>query len=256
MARACPNEQRERPKQWCSFCKSATHKDSTCRRRKNDDVKLATEADDEEHGFAFKMNDSQIKGLRPRGLMVDTGSTSHIITDIKKFKNFDNAFQPEKHFLELADGTRTSGVAMKRGDAEVLLMNSKGKRVKATLKGALYIPSYPQDIFSVKTATANGASVNFRQGCDQLIHKNGTRFDIQVHNRLYYLNTYDDDDYDDGCHACYDIQTWHKILGHCNYNDVSKLQNVVEGMQIKGTIDASKLDCEVCTQGKFAQSRN
>lgn len=30
-----------------------------------------------------------------------------------------------------------------------------------------------------------------------------------------------------------DIQTWHRILGHCNYEDVCKLQDVVEGMQIK-----------------------
>ncbi|KAK0153173.1 hypothetical protein N1851_005144 [Merluccius polli] len=113
-------------------------------------------------------------------------------------------------------------------------MNSDGQRVMAMLKKALYIPSYPQDNFFVKTATANGASVNFRPGCDQLIHKDGTKFDIKEYNKLYYLNTYSGEK-DDGCHACYDIQTWHKILGHCNY--VSKLQNVVEGMKIKGMIN-------------------
>ncbi len=60
----------------------------------------------------------------------------------------------------------------------------------------------------------------------------------------------------DSCNGCYDIQTWHEILGHCNYDDVSKLQNVVEGMKIKGKIDKSNLNCEICTQGKFVQSRN
>ena len=139
-------------------------------------------------------------------------------------------------------------------------MTSEGKQVKATLKKALYIPSYPQDIFSVKTATTNGASrsfkkfLNFKQGRDQLIHRDGTRFDINKCNRLYYLNTYGGEN--DECNACYDIQTWHQILGHCNYDDVSKLLNVVEGMKIKGPIDRSTLNCEVCIQGRFAQSRN
>ena len=256
IARACPNEQHQRPKQWCSFCRSPTHRNATCRRRMGDDAKQAIDAEEEnEHGYAFKISERQLNGSRQRGLMVDTGATSHIITDIEKFKNFDNTFQPEKHVLELADGTRTCGVASKRGDAEIFLINSEGQRVKATLKRALYIPSYPQDIFSVKTATTNGASVNFKQGRDQLIHKDGTRFDIKEYNRLYYLNTYSGEN-DDECNACYDIQTWHEILGHCNYDDVSKLQNVVEGMKIKGPVDRSNLNCEVCIQGKFAQSRN
>ena len=55
----------------------------------------------------------------------------------------------------------------------------------AMLKGALYIPSYPQDIFSVKAATVNGAEVNFLHGCNQLIHKNGTKFAIKQYDGLF-----------------------------------------------------------------------
>ncbi len=58
--------------------------------------------------------------------MVDTGATSHIITDLEKFKWFDDEFQPEKHYIELADGTRASGVALRRGDAEVYMIDSSG----------------------------------------------------------------------------------------------------------------------------------
>ena len=188
--------------------------------------------------------------------MVDTGATSHIITNIDKFKRFDETFQPKDHFVELADRTRTSGVALKTGEAEVCLQDTEGRRVTATLKDALYIPSYPQDIYSVKAATANGASVNFRQGCNQLIHQRGKIFDIKEYDRLYFLNTVDCEAEDDACYGCYDIQTWHEILGHCNYDDVSQLEKVTEGMKIKGGIDKSNLNCEVCTRGKFAQSRN
>lgn len=42
-------------------------------------------------------------------------------------------------------------------------------------------------------------------------------------------------------------------MGHCNISDVLKLPEVVEGMEITGN---TKLDCNVCTEGKFINSRN
>lgn len=58
----------------------------------------------------------------------------------------------------------------------------------------------------------------------------------------------------DQCNGCFDLQTWHEILGHCNYDDIQKLPKVVEGMTIKGNVEKS--DCDVCIQGKFVQTRN
>ena len=86
--------------------------------------------------------------------MVDTETTSHIIKDIERFKTFDDSFQPDNHFIELADGSKINGVALKVCDAEICLVNANGNKESVALKGALFIPSYPQDIFSVKSATA------------------------------------------------------------------------------------------------------
>ncbi|KAK0133342.1 hypothetical protein N1851_031139 [Merluccius polli] len=127
-------------------------------------------------------------------------------------KKMDMCFKPKKHFLELADGMRANSVASKSGDAVAFLVNS--------------------------------------EGCDQLIHKDGTKFHIKDYNRLYYLNI-NSSKTDVGCHACYDIKTWHEILGHCNYDDVSEQENVADRMKIKRTIDRSNLNREVCTQGTF-----
>lgn len=80
-----------------------------------------------------------------------------------------------------------------------------------------------------------------------------------MYDRLYYLNTaepIDESKDEDGCHGCYDSQTWHQMLGHCNYDDVLELESVTEGMKIKGKTDESNLKCEVCMQGKSAESRN
>ena len=256
-ARAC------RQKTWCSHCKSDTHKDATCRRKDRQDGarKVSEEKGGDGEDYAFRVKDKNkgnqrqpARSIQERGLMVDTGATSHIITDITKFKNFDDTFKPATHCVELADGTLCNGVAQRKGDAEVCLVDSGGRRHTTTLRKALFIPSYPQDIFSVKAATTSGATVVFKEEKDVLIHKDGTRFNIHVHNRLYYLHT--EGENSDKCNACHDIQTWHEILGHCNYEDVLKLQNVVEGMQIKGKTDRPDQECEVCIQGKFAQTRN
>ena len=61
---------------------------------------------------------------------------------------------------------------------------------------------------------------------------------------------------EDSCQGWYDIHTWLKILGHCNYDDVKKLPNVVEGMKIKEKIGNLSKDCEICILRKFSQSRN
>ena len=187
--------------------------------------------------------------------MVDTGATSHIIRDIERFKNFDDSFKPDNHFIELADGTKTNGVALKRGDAEICLVNANGNMESVTLKGALSIPSYPQDIFSVKFVPANGVTITFKKNKNELIHKNGTKFHKFVHNRLYYLMSTTNKS-EDSCQGCYDINTWHRILGHYNYDDIRKLRNVVKGMKIKEKIGTLNKNCEIYIQGKFSQSRN
>ncbi|XP_054634327.1 uncharacterized protein LOC129182354 [Dunckerocampus dactyliophorus] len=135
----------------------------------------------EEHEYAFRLSymsaDLQpSRDVNVRGLMVDCGATSHIITDLAKFKSFDESFKAESHCVELADGTRCSGGAERRGDAGVSLMDSRGRALKTTLRGALYIPSCPQDIFSVKAATVSDGTVIFKMDKDVLIHKNGALF--------------------------------------------------------------------------------
>ena len=49
--------------------------------------------------------------------------------------------------MELANGKRHNNVAVKYGDAEVMLKDVNGRHVKGVLKDALFIPFYPQDIF-------------------------------------------------------------------------------------------------------------
>ena len=81
-------------------------------------------------------------------------------------------------------------MALKRGDVEITIMDTTGKCVYATLKNALYIPTYPQNIFSVQAATEIGASVSFNPDSAELVYRDGTKFNIEKHGRRYYLSTF------------------------------------------------------------------
>lgn len=149
IARDC--RQKGVPK-WCSYHRSSTHSDETCRRRKErhkDEARQAAERQEHEKGqtFVFKVSQTLLPdNISKNGLMVDCGATSHILTEKNVFTRFDESFDPKSHYMELADGTRMSNVALKRGDAEVLLLDVEQKCVRVTLKKALFIPSYPQSI--------------------------------------------------------------------------------------------------------------
>lgn len=123
-------------------------------------------------------------------------------------------FRADTHHVELADATKCQGVAKQRGEAEVILIDSRGRHHTAPLRNALFIPSCPQDIFSVMAATASGATVIFNEGKDIVKMSDGTVFPIHVQNTLYYLSTADESN--DKCNGCFDLQTWHEIFGHCN----------------------------------------
>ena len=69
------------------------------------------------------------------------------------------------------------------------IMDSTGKySANATLKNALYIPSYPQDIFSVQAATEKEATITFQPQDAELIYRDGTIFNIKKYGKLYYLH--------------------------------------------------------------------
>ena len=68
-------------------------------------------------------------------LLVDCGATAHIINDRSKFVNFDEEFDSDSRFIELADGSRTNGIVQGRGKAQVSTW--KGGKRKVMLENAL-----------------------------------------------------------------------------------------------------------------------
>jgi hypothetical protein len=244
---------------WCSICKRDNHNTQCCRmnqRTKDTSAKMVNTETEEfssyvENTFAFKIDTS--KDTVPKDmLLVDCGATSHLLNDESMFVTEDKDFDPEKHFIELADGSKKSGLATKRGVAEVWVMNKGGQNVKIELHNALCVPSFPQNIFSVQAATNKGATVSFAGNKGEVEYA-GMQFAVHKYGKLFYLHTQPRQGDSDQAKYAKSIDEWHQILGHCNYEDIKCLEGVVAGMKIKGT---KQPDCEVCIKGKMTDGRN
>ena len=201
----------------------------------------------------MKTVSNESNSSKGNSLLVDCGATSHIITGKSKCIRFDNTFDPSKHYIELANGVKTNNVALMRGDVDVVIHDIEENPKTATLTNAFYIPSYPQDIFSVQAATEKGASIIFQPDHAEIKYKDGTEFSIEKDGRLYYLN---DNMESDSVNYTWNIKEWHEILGHSNYEDIIKLEDVVDGMKVTGKDSVKPGDCNTCILGKFNDNRN
>lgn len=248
-------------KLWCGICRKNNHSEKTCRRNKKSVDKVNEVGDlcgENEHSFAFKASTPDCKILGRRNtLLVDCGATTHIVNDETMFSKFDPSFKPEKHFIELANGEKSNNIALKRGHVTIIIRDSTGRYVEACLKNVLFVPTFPQNIFSVQTATEGGSSILFKPESAQLVYKDSTKFNIEKNGKLYYLPVYDQNNGEKNesvKYAC-DLKGWHEILGHCNYEDVMNVKRVVDGMKIVGK-NQKPVDCDVCLQGKMTNDKS
>ena len=94
------------------------------------------------HTFAFKIDFSKQQNVEIFKLLVDCGATSHIIIDIYMFHKLDESFKADKHYIEVANGERSNTVALKRGTADMKIVDSRGECVE--------IPHFHKTYFQFK----------------------------------------------------------------------------------------------------------
>ena len=210
---------------------------------KVDTAKVATESGDaDSHTYALCARSSN---SNHQGLLVDTGATSHIVSDHSKFTDFQSDFRPSKHYIELADGSK-SCAALKRGTAYVSIKDADGRLFPVRLQNTLFVPSYKTNIFSVNAAVRNGASMTFGPSCSFMTTGDGRRFNFIRDEKLYYLpaplsSSVDKCDTDRvSVNKERTMKQLHSIMGHCNQDDLLKFSGMVFHYFLKHKSDTTR----------------
>ena len=111
----------EKPKsRWCTACKTNTHDTKFCNRKKVS-AKSAKVDSEEDKSFIFKVSVVNCNSENEDNYLIDCGATTHIVCKEENFFRFDQDFDPRKHVIELADGTRQNSVVTAKGDAKILI---------------------------------------------------------------------------------------------------------------------------------------
>ena len=185
-------------------------------------------------------------------ILVDSGASRHIVTNKQNFTKLTEISKDrsDEYIIELADGSRNTGMVKGMGVAYVVIHDADGNPKCIKLNDALYMPSYNQNIFSVPRAQQAGASFTFCNELGNKMKQHGTTFNIESRKNLYYLKVAEFKQ--PGRNS---LDEWHKKLGHCNFTDIKKLSNMVSGMTITSA-NRCEEKCDVCLKGKWALTRS
>lgn len=243
----------------CYNCGSRGHmkRDCTQEQKEQQSVKCVQEKNTD-HDFAMKVaNCGKPKPLgKQNSFLVDCGATTHIVTREEYFTRFDDSFQSENHYIELADGSKRKGVAKRRGDVRVLMTDTYGNLRTILLTGVLLVPDYPTNILAVKLAVDKGAELTFKKDNCFVGMPDGSRFELILHDRLYYLPFHPRISHD-VVGKCLSMHSWHEIYGHCNKDDLEKLVSLdlVDGMKLSDSTGIQE-QCETCIMNKRPNQRS
>lgn len=239
----------------CGYCKINGHLESVCLKKKRDNTGNGYNrpSNSANSSYAFLLNhcnniQSQKREPDTFSLMVDCGATSHLINNSERFVSYDKTFQPDKHFIELADGHQSNQLVVAKGTAEYTILDDNDIPQHILLENALLAPTMPTSLFSVHAATLNGACVTFsKEG--NMLRSGKTQFPIRAAGRLYFLHT--SPGTQDSINLTKSLSEWHRTLGHMNNSDIVELEKISKGMQISGSKQPT--NCHTCDESKITK---
>ena len=180
----------------CQYCGKQGHTENICFGKKKSLALVSSTPD-----FSFVTTYANTANRQNNRLLVDCGATCHIINDEKYFISYDSTFEPEKHFMEVADGRRSNKLAKAKGNAKFTIVNSNGLTLRIKLKNALLAPEFPTSLFSFSAGK--------------------TTFELERCGKLYFLPSVDTTE-------CI-TKSLEDALGHMNYDDIINLESALKG---------------------------
>ena len=174
-------------------------------------------------------------------LIVDSGCTGYMIKDRELFIDMDTTMRGS---VGNADASKSSVDGC--GTVQLWVKDSTGKPRRIELKDAMFVPSYSNNLVSVKRLNDSGVKVEFGDR-PRMCAPDGTVFPITCRKNLFYLQTVSSPINGQAMKA-ETLTRWHERLGHANKKDVAALTQQVEGMQILP--GRGETVCEPCSTQK------
>ena len=183
-------------------------------------------------------------------IIVDTGATHHCVNNKNYFDHLITNKKKISTKIQFADGTQRSDLIIGIGTANIPVYDVTGTLRSIQLRDALYIPSFPKHILSLRKAVINHSTFNFNDiGKEYMQTSDGHIFRITSSENLYTLQTIKLNTV-----VARSVNTWHQILGHANMDYIHKMPTVIDQMHItKGKV---KQICQPCIQAKMERSFN
>ncbi|KAG9081109.1 hypothetical protein FRC06_005815 [Ceratobasidium sp. 370] len=222
--------------------------------------------------------------------LLDSGASRHMTPHRHWFATYQVLTTP----VQIRVGDRSRIPAIGVGRIFVSLKNRHGEESDAVIKAVLHVLSLHASLMSVNELVDGGTDVLFRKSIGAVLvadqgrgreigfaRASGNLFKVQA--RVTHTeatahvafvepdsqNDRSDDEADDfvayaaGTVARADLTTWHRRLGHLNYEYVLDMvrKGAARGMDIVGNRSPPKTPCEPCLKGKqtrapFPESQN
>ena len=169
---------------------------------------------------------------------LDSGSTRHVTPFAGLLSNVRRLDQE----VYVKFGNKSTLSALSIGD--VLLAED------LKLKDVLYVPGALANLFSVKQATSNGATITFEDDKGIVRDEMGNvLLEATSRGGLYCITAHPK--IEQALVATETAELWHRRLGHLGYDNLAKLPNMVDGIKIPASDFKAKAEmCEPCVLSK------
>ena len=214
----------------CSICKAKGHLASACKQQQKSPNKGLASSLSAESSFEISKTD----------LVVDSGSTDHMMIDKTWFKNY----QKLETTVNNPDGGKTKVEGI--GDVDVEARDTKGVLHKLTFEKVLHVPEYKTNLISASSLVQKEHELFHTKAKSVLKLRSKESFRLIRRGKLFFLpyrkeKRHHFSNLSGGtCQA----KLWHKRLGHLNFRDVANT-----------TDEASQASdfCETCALGKISK---
>lgn len=213
----------------CSTCKKNNHTEKDCFFRENENHA-------ERNKVAFLVEGKMTKDFYDTSFVVDSGCSSHM-SNTKEL------------FSTLTESESTILVAKKN---QTMMSEGKGniEGSKCTLKNVLFVPELSKNLLSVNAITDNNGQVIFSKK-KVIIKKDDTLVLEGIkENGQYIVKLQQNNEGFLAENRMSNCETWHRKLGHLGINNIKKLMNMSEGINLSKKDVETVLNCEKCLEAK------